>query len=96
MPQTKEHLSLAKSIGVKYIVVYVNKADLADKEMIELVDMEVRELLESFGYDSEKTPIVSGSALHALNDTQEELGKKSIFKLMDTIDSYVPSKKIFS
>ena len=56
--------------------------------------MEVRELLESYGYDSENTPIVSGSALHALENKNDELGKKSIFKLMDTIDSYVPSKKI--
>ena len=54
--------------------------------------MEVRELLESFGFDSEKTPVIPGSALHALENTNEELGKKSIFKLMDTIDSYVPSK----
>lgn len=92
MPQTKEHLSLAKSIGVNHIIVYINKADLADKEMLELVELEVRELLESFGYDSEKTPFVPGSALHALQNTNEELGKKSIFKLMDTIDSYVPSK----
>ena len=61
MPQTKEHLSLAKSIGVKHIIVYVNKADLADKEMLELVEMEVRELLESFGYESEKTPVIHGS-----------------------------------
>ena len=93
MPQTKEHLSLAKSIGVKHIVVYINKADLADKEMLELVDMEVRELLTSYEYDSENTPVIAGSALHALENTCEELGKGSILKLMDTIDSYIPSKK---
>lgn len=87
MPQTKEHLGLARAIGVKNIVVYLNKADLADKEMLELVELEVRELLTSFGYDGENTPIVCGSALHALNGTNEELGKSSIFKLMDIIDS---------
>ena len=58
---------------------------------LELVEMEVRELLESFGFDSEKTPVIPGSALYALENTNEELGKKSIFKLMDTIDSYVHS-----
>lgn len=87
MPQTKEHLALAKAIGVKNIVVYLNKADLADREMIELVEMEVKDLLSSFGYDSEKVPIVCGSALHALNGTNDELGKNSIFKLMDIVDS---------
>lgn len=87
MPQTKEHLALAKAIGVKNIVVYLNKADLADKEMIELVELEVKELLTSLGYDCEKIPFVYGSALHALNNTNEELGKQSILKLMDIIDS---------
>lgn len=87
MPQTKEHLALAKAIGVKNIVAYLNKADLADKEMIELVELEVRELLNSFGYDGDKIPIVCGSALHALNNTNDELGKNSIIKLMDIIDS---------
>jgi elongation factor Tu len=91
MPQTKEHLSLAKSIGVNHIVVYVNKADLADKEMIELVEMEIRELLTSYGYDGDKTPIVFGSALSALQNTNDELGKQSIIKLMDTVDTYIPT-----
>lgn len=92
MPQTKEHLALAKAIGVKHVVTYVNKADLADKEMLELVELEVRELLTSYGYDGENSPVVHGSALLALDDSkkEDELGRKSILKLMDTIDSYVP------
>lgn len=87
MPQTKEHLALAKAVGVKNIVIYLNKADIADQEMIELVELEVRELLTAFGYDGDKVPMVSGSALHALNGTNEEMGKKSILKLMDIVDS---------
>ena len=61
MPQTKEHLALAKAVGVKHIIVYINKADLADKEMLELVEMEVRELLNEFGYDGDQTPIIFGA-----------------------------------
>ncbi|CAF0713005.1 unnamed protein product [Brachionus calyciflorus] len=91
MPQTKEHLALAQAIGVKHVIVYLNKADLADQEMIELVEMEVRELLAVYGYDSEKTPIINGSALAALEGKNESLGKESIMKLMDTVDNYVPS-----
>ncbi|RNA32163.1 elongation factor mitochondrial-like [Brachionus plicatilis] len=91
MPQTKEHLALAKAIGVKHIVVYINKADLADNEMVDLVEMEIRELLGTYGYDSEQTPIICGSALAALEDKNEKLGKESILKLMDTVDNYVPS-----
>jgi elongation factor Tu len=93
MPQTREHLSLAKSIGVKHIIVYINKVDVADAEMVELVEMEIRELLASYGYDSDNVPIVCGSALHALENTNAELGKNSIFKLMDAIDGYVPTPK---
>lgn len=93
MPQTREHLALAKAIGIKHIVVYINKADLADDEMLDLVDMEVRELLTEFGYNGDETPIVNGSALLALDDTSNDLGKKSVIKLMDTIDNYIPSPK---
>ena len=93
MPQTREHLALAKAIGIKHIVVYINKADLADDEMLDLVDMEVRELLTEFGYNGDETPIVNGSALLALDDTSNDLGKKSVKKLMDTIDNYIPSPK---
>jgi elongation factor Tu len=91
MPQTREHVALARAIGVKHIVTYMNKADLADKEMLELVELEVRELLTSFGYDGDNSPVIAGSALQALENTNSELGKNSIIKLMDTIDSYVPT-----
>ena len=74
MPQTREHLALAKTIGVKHIVVYINKADLADSEMLELVEMEVRELLAEFGYNGDETPVVYGSALLALEEKNNELG----------------------
>ena len=91
MPQTKEHLSLAKAIGVKHIVVYINKSDLADKEMLELVEMEVRELLNSFGYEGDQAPVIQGSALSAIENKNEEMGKNSILKLIETLDTYVPS-----
>ena len=90
MPQTTEHLALAKVIGVKNIVVYVNKADLVDNEVLELVEIETRELLDEIGFDGENTPIVSGSALCALNDIQHDIGRDSIFKLMDAIDEHIP------
>ena len=91
MPQTREHLALAKAIGVKHIIVYINKADLADKEMLELVEMEVRELLSAYEYDGDNIPIINGSALHALEGTKTELGKESIFKLMEAVDNTVPT-----
>ncbi|KAM5152030.1 elongation factor Tu, mitochondrial isoform 2-T2 [Mantella aurantiaca] len=91
MPQTREHLLLAKQIGVQHIVVYVNKADAVDdKEMLDLVELEIRELLTEFGYDGEKTPVVIGSALCALENRNPELGLNSIMTLLDTVDSYVP------
>ncbi len=91
MPQTREHLALAKAIGIKHIVVYINKADLADAEMLDLVDMEVRELLTEFGYNGDETKIVSGSALLAVNNADNKLGKESIVQLLDTIDNHIPS-----
>ncbi|KAJ3649729.1 hypothetical protein Zmor_021454 [Zophobas morio] len=90
MPQTREHLLLAKQVGVQKIVVYVNKADLVDKEVLELVEIEVRELLDEFGFDSEKSPFVCGSALKALNGEDTEIGEKSIRKLLDVLDEYIP------
>lgn len=93
MPQTKEHLALAQAIGVKHIITYVNKSDLADKEMLDLVEMEVRELLTSYGYDGDNSPIIFGSALMALENQNSPLGKESILKLIDTCDSYIPSPK---
>nr|XP_006131831.3 elongation factor Tu, mitochondrial [Pelodiscus sinensis] len=91
MPQTREHLLLAKQIGVQHIVVYVNKADVVeDQEMLELVELEIRELLSEFGYDGEKTPVIVGSALCALEHRNPELGLNSILKLLDAVDTHVP------
>ncbi|KAK3102999.1 hypothetical protein FSP39_015655 [Pinctada imbricata] len=88
MPQTKEHLLLARQIGIKNIVVFVNKADACDEEMIELVLMEIQELLELNGYSSEETPIIIGSALNALNGENPDLGEKKIRELLDAVDSH--------
>ncbi|RZC42919.1 elongation factor Tu, mitochondrial-like, partial [Asbolus verrucosus] len=90
MPQTREHLLLAKQVGVKKIVVYVNKADLVDNEVLELVELEIRELLDEFGFDSENSPVIFGSALQALNGEDTEIGEKSIRKLLDVLDEYIP------
>ena len=91
MPQTREHVLLAKQLGVDHLVVYVNKADIVDSEMLELVQLEVRDLLEEFGYDSENTPFVCGSALCALKGEQHDIGRDSILKLIETIDQHVPT-----
>jgi len=91
MPQTREHLLLAKQIGIQKLVVYMNKADAADEEMIELVEMEIRELLGEYGYDAEATPVVVGSARCALEGEREDIGKDSIFKLMEAVDDYIPT-----
>jgi len=88
MPQTREHLLLARQVGVKKIVVFLNKADKADEEMIELVQMEVAELLEQFGF-SESSPMIVGSAKLALEGDQSDYGLPSIDKLLSTLDSYV-------
>ncbi|KAG5513805.1 hypothetical protein PMAC_000843 [Pneumocystis sp. 'macacae'] len=91
MPQTKEHLLLARQVGVKHIIVFINKVDAVnDKEMLELVEMEIRELLSTYGYDGEKTPIIMGSALCALEGRKKEIGEDSIWKLMDAIDNHIP------
>ncbi|KAF7495997.1 Elongation factor Tu [Sarcoptes scabiei] len=92
MPQTREHLILSKQIGVEKIVVYVNKCDLVDNEIKELVEIEVRDLLNSLGFDGDDSPFVYGSALLALEEKQPtELGKKSVQKLMDVLDTYIVS-----
>ncbi|KZC05446.1 Elongation factor Tu, mitochondrial [Dufourea novaeangliae] len=91
MPQTREHVLLAKQIGIDHIVVFVNKIDAADKEMIELVEMEIRELLTEMGYDGDKIPIVTGSALCALEGNNPGIGKESILKLLDAVDSHIPT-----
>ncbi|XP_011501954.1 PREDICTED: elongation factor Tu, mitochondrial [Ceratosolen solmsi marchali] len=90
MPQTKEHLILAKQIGVENIVVYINKVDAADEEMVELVEMEIRELLNEMGLKGDTVPVVKGSALCALEGKKPEVGSESITKLLDAIDSYIP------
>lgn len=90
MPQTMEHLLLAKQIGIKYLVVYINKADVADSEMLDLVEIEVRELLENYGFDSENTPFIRGSARLALNGETSEFGVPSVKNLLNALDSYLP------
>ncbi|KAF7282256.1 hypothetical protein GWI33_003052 [Rhynchophorus ferrugineus] len=91
MPQTREHLLLAKQIGVKHLVVFINKVDAADKEMVELVEMEIRELLNEMGFDGDNVPIITGSALCALEGKDPEIGKDAILKLLDAIDNYIPT-----
>ena len=91
MPQTREHLTLTKQLGLKHLVIFINKCDAADEEMIELVEMEIRELLEEMGFDEESTPIVKGSALCALEDTKPELGVDAINELMNVVDESIPT-----
>jgi elongation factor Tu len=94
MPQTREHILLARQVGVPYIVVYLNKADMVDdKELLDLVEMEVRELLSKYEFPGEKTPIIIGSALKALEGDKGDLGEGSIMKLADALDSYIPQPK---
>jgi elongation factor Tu len=91
MPQTREHILLARQVGVPFIVVYMNKADMVDDaELLELVEMEVRELLSKYEFPGDKTPIIKGSALKALEGDQSELGVPSIIKLVDALDTYIP------
>jgi elongation factor Tu len=92
MPQTREHILLARQVGVPYIVVYMNKADMVDdKELLELVEVEVRELLGKYKFPGDKTPVIIGSALKALEGDTGELGEQSIMKLADALDSYIPT-----
>jgi len=94
MPQTREHILLARQVGVPYIIVYMNKADMVDdKELLELVEMEVRELLSKYDFPGEKTPIVIGSALKAMEGDKGELGEGSIMKLAEALDTYIPEPK---
>ncbi len=91
MPQTREHILLARQVGVPYIVVYLNKADMVDDpELLELVEMEVRELLSKYDFPGDDTPIVTGSALKALQGDQSEIGEPSIYRLAEALDSYIP------
>jgi elongation factor Tu len=91
MPQTREHILLARQVGVPYIVVFLNKADMVDDaELLELVEMEVRELLSSYDFPGDDTPIIIGSALKALNGDEGEYGSQAIVKLMEALDTYIP------
>ena len=91
MPQTREHILLARQVGVPYIIVYMNKADMVDDaELLELVEMEVRELLSKYDFPGDDTPIVIGSALKALEGDQSDIGEASIMKLADALDTYIP------
>jgi elongation factor Tu len=91
MPQTREHILLARQVGVPYIVVYLNKADMVDDaELLDLVEMEVRELLSKYEFPGDDTPIVVGSALKALEGDKGEHGEESIMKLAEALDSYIP------
>ncbi|MBT5010936.1 elongation factor Tu [Pseudomonadales bacterium] len=91
MPQTREHILLSKQVGVPYIIVFLNKADMVDdEELLELVDMEVRELLDAYDFPGDDTPIVVGSALKALEGDTSDIGAPAIVKLVETLDSYIP------
>jgi elongation factor Tu len=91
MPQTREHILLARQVGVPYIVVYMNKADMVDDdELLELVEMEIRELLDAYDFPGDDTPIIIGSALKALEGDESEIGVPSIIKLVEALDTYVP------
>ena len=91
MPQTREHILLAKQVGVPYIVVFMNKVDMvADKELLDLVEEEIRDLLTKYGFPGKDTPIIRGSALKALEGDTSELGEPAIQKLVDALDTYIP------
>ena len=91
MPQTREHILLARQVGVPYIVVYLNKCDMVDdEELLELVELEVRELLDKYEFPGDDTPVIRGSALQALEGGKEQLGEPSVDKLMEALDTYIP------
>jgi len=92
MPQTREHILLARQVGVPYIIVFMNKADMVDDaELLELVEMEVRELLSKYDFPGDDIPIIIGSALKALEGDASEIGEAAIFRLADALDSYIPT-----
>src|SRR5699024_8075159 len=91
MPQTREHILLSRQVGVPYIVVFLNKADMVDdEELIELVEMEVRELLNEYEFPGDDTPIIVGSALKTLEGDESEIGLQAVQQLVETLDSYIP------
>jgi elongation factor Tu len=90
MPQTREHILLARQVGVPALVVFLNKVDMADPDLLELVEMEVRELLSSYQFPGDDIPIIHGSALMALEDKRPEIGEQAVLKLMAAVDEYIP------
>jgi elongation factor Tu len=90
MPQTREHILLARQVGVPALVVFLNKMDLADPELVELVELEVRDLLSSYQFPGDDIPIIHGSAVCALEGKQPEIGEEAVLKLMEAVDSYIP------
>ncbi|MDR3521551.1 MAG: elongation factor Tu [Acidocella sp.] len=90
MPQTREHILLARQVGVPSLVVFLNKMDLADPDLVELVEMEVRELLSKYGFDGDNIPIIKGSAVAALEDKTPEIGEQAVLALMAAVDEYIP------
>jgi len=91
MPQTREHILLSRQVGVPYILVYMNKADMVDdEELLELVEMEIRELLDQYDFPGDDTPIIVGSALKALEGDKSDIGEPSIIKLVEAMDEYIP------
>jgi len=94
MPQTREHILLARQVGVPYIVVFLNKCDMVDdEELLELVEMEVRELLSKYEFPGDDIPIIKGSALKALQGDQSDMGEPAIYRLADALDTYIPEPK---
>src|SRR6187401_1453864 len=92
MPQTREHILLARQVGVPAIVVFLNKVDMVDDpELLELVELEVRELLSSYEFPGDDIPIITGSALAALEDRDPEIGEQAVRKLLDAVDAYIPT-----
>ena len=92
MPQTREHILLARQVGVPYIVVFLNKVDMVDDaELLELVEIEVRDLLNKYEFPGDKTPVIKGSAVKALEGDQSEIGEPAILKLMEAVDTYIPT-----
>ncbi|WP_189537004.1 elongation factor Tu, partial [Paludibacterium paludis] len=92
MPQTREHILLARQVGVPFIIVFLNKCDMVDdEELLELVEMEVRDLLSSYDFPGDDLPIIKGSALKALEGDQSDIGEPAIFRLADALDSYIPT-----
>ena len=92
MPQTREHILLGRQVGIPFMVVYLNKIDqVDDEELVELVEMEIRELLSSYDYPGDDIPIIRGSALHAMNGTQPDIGEASIRALIKAVDEYIPT-----